>query len=102
MSQLSLPAPIPILAVWADPVLTVTFDQPLFARPLNPSNWVLRLADLRYIALAANSVGSAVVVNAIDDEMEPGLDGISYAAIPDDLTGLDGTPVPAFNDFPIS
>jgi len=97
-----MPAPIPILAVWADPVLTVTFDRPLFARPLNPSNWVLRLAGIRYIALAANSVGSAVVVNAIGDVIEPGPDGISYLAIPDDLTGLDGTPVPAFSDFPIA
>ena len=102
MSQLSLPAPIPILAVWADPVLTVTFDRPLFARPLNPSNWVLHLDNERYFTLAANSVGSTVVLSAVVDVTEQSPAGISYLAIPDDLTGLDLTPVAAFSDFPIT
>ena len=102
MSQPNAGAPVPILAVWDDAALTVTFDRPLFDQPLNLSNWVLRLSYDQYYILEANIVGSTVVLLAELDVPNPGPDGITYRAIPPDLTGLNLAEVAAFNDFPIT
>ena len=102
MSRPNAGAPVPILAVWDDAVLTVTFDRPLFDQPLNLSNWILRLTYDQYSIYEANIVGSTVVLLAELDVPSPGPDGITYRAIPPDLTGLDLAEVAAFNDFPIT
>ncbi|TVQ55668.1 MAG: hypothetical protein EA377_03100 [Phycisphaerales bacterium] len=92
---------MPVEALFGGDVVDVEFDRLLVDGVLSPSNWTVRHSDRLYSVMDAAAAGSVVQLAISPFEMSPGADGVSYAADPPDVTGLDGQPAEAFSDFPL-
>lgn len=80
----------------------MTFSCDLVSGPLDPTNWFARYGGYGLTPLAANAVGSEVVMTVLSGASNPGADIVSYSPPPFDVVAAY-RPIPAvaFADFPL-
>lgn len=94
--------PVPVGAVIADSIITVTFDQELLAGTLDHINWTVRYDGNLFAVSSAAADGFDVTLELGFGATNPGPPGVSYAATPADVIGVNGQPAEAFEDFPFA
>lgn len=101
-ATVSPPPPIPVSALYdisADQ-LSVTFDQPLQAVPLDGLNWPFRAATRLRVGITGFAFASTVLFTPTTDLGSTFLPPrVSYNASPPDVVSFIGVPADPFTDF---
>lgn len=97
--------PVPTSAVFDSPskTLTVAFDQPLQPGTSAAGNWAAWPANIRHantipIVVSGNTVSGVLAQQFPDTKSNV----VQYFGSPPDVVGLNGLPVAAFADFPLT
>lgn len=99
------PAPVPISASWSlvGDSLFVQCDLPLQDGPINPANWSASHGGTEWVGgPGAQVVAGAIAVPMVDTGLPIGGESCCYNAVPPDVVGVNGTPVAAFCDYPLT